>query len=97
MTENQLNNNLIKQTFDDIIKSSEDKRQYKAFILNNGLKVLLISDVDTDKSAAALEVNVGFMSDPRELQGLAHFLEHMLFLGTKKVYSNQTLNKFKNL
>lgn len=25
------------------------------------------------------------MSDPRELPGLAHFCEHMLFLGTEKV------------
>ena len=28
---------------------------------------------------------IGSMSDPWEILGLAHFLEHMLFLGTKKV------------
>jgi len=27
----------------------------------------------------------GHMVDPEELPGLAHFCEHMLFLGTKKV------------
>lgn len=26
----------------------------------------------------------GFMSDPKNLPGLAHFCEHMIFLGTKK-------------
>ncbi len=77
----------INKSYDNIIKSLGDKRDYKGFILNNGLKVLLISDPETDKSAAALDVNVGSMSDPRDLQGLAHFLEHMLFMGTKKVWT----------
>ncbi|KAJ0170064.1 hypothetical protein K1T71_014670 [Dendrolimus kikuchii] len=31
-----------------------------------------------------MDVNVGYLSDPEELPGLAHFCEHMLFLGTKK-------------
>jgi len=77
----------INKNYDNIIKSLGDKRDYKGFILNNGLKVLLISDPETDKSAAALDVNIGSMSDPRDLQGLAHFLEHMLFMGTKKVWT----------
>ena len=49
------------------------------------LQVLLISDSQTDKSAAAMDVHIGYMSDPPELPGLAHFCEHMLFLGTEKV------------
>ena len=35
------------------------------------------------KAAAALLVNVGSYHDPPHLQGLSHFLEHMLFLGTE--------------
>mmetsp|Transcript_23616 Transcript_23616/g.38591 ORF Transcript_23616/g.38591 Transcript_23616/m.38591 type:complete len:294 (-) Transcript_23616:16-897(-) len=35
------------------------------------------------KAATALLVNVGSYHDPPHLQGLAHFLEHMLFLGTE--------------
>jgi hypothetical protein len=31
-----------------------------------------------------MTVQVGNMEDPRELPGLAHFCEHMLFLGTAK-------------
>ena len=89
---NQLNSNLINESYDNIVKSVGDKRDYKAFVLNNGLKVLLISDVETDKSAAALDVNIGSMSDPREIQGLAHFLEHMLFLGTQKVFNSFITN-----
>jgi predicted Zn-dependent peptidase len=45
---------------------------------------LVISDKDAQKSAAALSVGVGSFSDPLDAQGLAHYLEHMLFMGTSK-------------
>lgn len=67
-----------------IVKSDNDNRDYRYLELENQLRVLLISDPDTDKSAASLDVHVGSGSDPKESPGLAHFLEHMLFLGTKK-------------
>jgi secreted Zn-dependent insulinase-like peptidase len=67
-----------------IQKGSIDDRQYQYFVLNNKLKVLLISDEDADKAAASMDVNVGSIHDPVDREGLAHFLEHMLFLGTKK-------------
>ena len=47
--------------------------------LSNEMKCLLIHDPEADKSAAALNVNVGSALDPRPLYGTAHFLEHMLF------------------
>ena len=36
------------------------------------------------KAAAALCVGAGSFHDPPHAQGMAHFLEHMLFMGTKK-------------
>ncbi|EPS63741.1 hypothetical protein M569_11043, partial [Genlisea aurea] len=36
------------------------------------------------KAAAAMCVGIGSFSDPHEAQGLAHFLEHMLFMGSKE-------------
>ncbi|XP_026833292.1 insulin-degrading enzyme isoform X2 [Drosophila erecta] len=68
----------------NIEKSLQDTRDYRGLQLENGLKVLLISDPNTEFSAAALSVQVGHMSDPTNLPGLAHFCEHMLFLGTEK-------------
>jgi insulysin len=65
-------------------KHTNDKRNYQALVLSNGLKVLLISDSTLEKSAAALDVQVGFFADSAERLGLSHFLEHMLFLGTSK-------------
>lgn len=44
---------------------------------------MLISDPDTDTSGCSLVVQVGSFDDPG-IEGLAHFCEHMLFLGTKK-------------
>lgn len=53
-------------------------------MLDNGLRVLLVSDPKFNKSSAALVVRVGQIDDPRDREGMAHFLEHMLFLGTEK-------------
>ena len=78
----------ISKVIYSIIKSESDDRQYRGLVLTNGLKVLLISDPKTDMSSAALEINVGSMSEPKAIPGLAHFLEHMLFLGSKKVLKN---------
>jgi insulysin len=58
-------------------------RETRALTLDNGIRVFLVSDKEADHSAAALAVNVGSMNDAGRY-GLAHFLEHMLFLGTKK-------------
>ncbi|CAN0120298.1 unnamed protein product [Ectocarpus sp. 6 AP-2014] len=52
--------------------------------LPSGIKAIVISDPDTKISAAAMDVHVGYFSDPDDLPGLAHFCEHLLFLGTDK-------------
>ena len=60
-----------------------DDRDYRVLTLENGLQALLVSDPEADKAAASMNVRVGSAQDPDDLQGLAHFLEHMLFLGTE--------------
>jgi insulysin len=65
-------------------KSENDNREYRYLTLGNNLRVLLVSDPAAEKSAAALNVHVGSHQNPRERPGLAHLLEHMLFLGTEK-------------
>ena len=67
-----------------VVKSPVDNRDYRYVVMENGLRALLISDPDTDKSAAAVDVNVGSYQDPDNRLGLAHFLEHMLFMGNEK-------------
>ncbi|MBY4677967.1 insulinase family protein [Marinobacterium arenosum] len=67
-----------------IHKSPNDHRSYLGFTLPNHMKVLVISDPDSHKAAASLDVDVGSNANPHDRPGLAHFLEHMLFLGTEK-------------
>ncbi|PWZ00255.1 hypothetical protein BCV70DRAFT_206508 [Testicularia cyperi] len=68
----------------DLEISAQDDMRYRLVRLSNGLEALVIQDPKTDKSSAAMDIRVGHLSDPEELQGLAHFCEHLLFMGTKK-------------
>ncbi|KAL4202082.1 hypothetical protein AMTRI_Chr02g261950 [Amborella trichopoda] len=61
----------------EILKPRIDKREYRRIVLSNCLECSL-------PCAAAMDVNVGSFSDPEGLEGLAHFLEHMLFYASKK-------------
>ncbi|KAI7895156.1 Metalloenzyme, LuxS/M16 peptidase-like protein [Mucor mucedo] len=76
-------------------KSDNDDRDYRLIKLaTNDLQVLLVHDKDTDKSSAALDVHVGHISDPTDLQGLAHFCEHLLFMGTEKYPKENDYNQY---
>lgn len=66
------------------IKSPNDDNAYRYLTLDNDLRVLLVSAPESDKAAASMNVAVGSGDDPAEREGLSHFLEHMLFLGTEK-------------
>lgn len=56
---NKMNDSAIKRITNDIVKSPEDKREYRGLELANGIKAMLISDPTTDKSSAALDVHIG--------------------------------------
>ena len=82
------------KNFSKIIQSKNDKRIYKNTILKNNLSCLLISDKETVKSAASITVKVGYYLDPPNRSGLAHFLEHLLFLGSEKFPQYNEYNDF---
>jgi secreted Zn-dependent insulinase-like peptidase len=68
-----------------VVSSPADERTYEWVRLDaNGLEVLLISDPSATKAAAAVDVRVGSLSDPSPWAGLAHAVEHFLFLGTER-------------
>lgn len=51
----------VKSVHEDVIKPPGDKRSYRGLLLQNEMKVMLISDPTTDKSSAALQVGVGML------------------------------------
>lgn len=77
-------NILTADTKDNIIKSKNDSRNYEVVKLANELEIILVSDPSLDRSAVALAVNAGSYDEIDGFWGQAHYLEHMLFLGTKK-------------
>jgi len=62
-----------------------DDRSYRVIRLPNKLEALLVHDPETDKSSASVNVNVGSFSDADDMPGMAHAVEHLLFMGTEKV------------
>lgn len=58
-----------------------DRRSYQDAVLANGLRVLAIQDTDAVFAAACANVQAGYFDDPA-LPGAAHFLEHMVHLGS---------------
>jgi len=71
-----------------IIKNNTDKRQFVGGKLDNGIKYVLVQDKILTQSYVSVAINVGSYHNPKNYDGLAHFLEHMLFMGSKK-YPNE--------
>ncbi|KAK4875109.1 hypothetical protein RN001_011531 [Aquatica leii] len=57
-------------------------------------KVLKSNIKGTKLAAAALCIGVGSFSDPKDIPGLAHFLEHMVFMGSKKFPQENDFDSF---
>lgn len=62
--------------------SDTDYRSFRTLTLDTGLTVLLVQDERAAKAAAAIALPIGNLDDPDSQLGLAHYLEHMLFLGS---------------
>jgi secreted Zn-dependent insulinase-like peptidase len=78
-----------------IRKPRADLREYRHIQLENGFSAILISDSEnTNMSGAALAVGVGSLDEPDEYPGLAHFLEHMVFMGTEKYPGENEFSDF---
>lgn len=72
-------------------KPRSDMKNYKLIKLQNGLKAILSTHPELKKtsddktknateksSAVALCIDFGSFDDPKEVQGLSHFIEHLV-------------------
>lgn len=90
------------QVLETPIKSENDTRDYRIIKLPNGLKAILIQQLDDENSeqksedaaAVYLVVRVGSFDEPPHVLGLAHFLEHLMFMGCEKYPGENSLIDF---
>ena len=61
---------------------SRGQKKIANIMLPNGMQALLISDPFASESSGAVSIEAGAWDDPKEFPGMAHFVEHLLFLGT---------------
>ena len=61
--------------------------------LKNNLKYVLNQDKKFRSTTIFIFIRVGSKHENEQEQGMAHFLEHLLFKGTKKFKTNMILNK----
>ena len=75
---------LLRDDSENVLQPLGDSRDFRWIQLGNEMHVVLVSDPEIKHAGAALEIDVGASFDPKDIPGLAHFLEHMLFMGSKK-------------
>lgn len=78
----------------NVIKSPKDTNNYYTSVLPNGIKYLIIHDPSADRSACSLDVGMGSLYNPDTVEGLAHCVEHVLFLGTEKYPSKNEFSDY---
>ncbi len=61
-----------------------DQMQTRIYTLDNGLKVYLSVNTEKPRIQTFIAVRTGSKNDPAETTGLAHYLEHLMFKGTKQ-------------
>ncbi|ORC84466.1 putative peptidase, putative,metallo-peptidase, Clan ME, Family M16 [Trypanosoma theileri] len=78
----------------EIITPSVFHIKHFGYILKNGVKCIIIQDPSATVPCAAMNIRVGQLNDPDILPGLAHFCEHMLFMGTDKYPGDGEYNEY---
>ena len=74
------------------VKGKSDWREFRCLELENGLTLILVHDNTSPTLAAAATVPIGAAADP--IPGLAHFCEHMCFLGSRKYPGENEYKKY---
>jgi len=69
---------------------------YQTYTLSNGLRIIHKPD-STAVTYCGLVINTGSRDELEDEQGMAHFIEHMLFKGTEKRRSGHIINRLENV
>uniref|UniRef100_A0A0A9XBU9 Insulin-degrading enzyme n=1 Tax=Lygus hesperus TaxID=30085 RepID=A0A0A9XBU9_LYGHE len=85
---------MIKNMSRTIIAPKSLRAKHFGYVLPNGVKCVLVHDDTVKMPAVAMSIHTGQLNDPVLLPGLAHFCEHMLFMGTTKFPSESEYSSF---
>jgi len=77
-----------------LFNPSMQKRSVAKIHLKNGIEAYLISDPDAKHSATSVAVKAGAWNDPADYPGMAHFVEHVLFMGNKSYPEENGYSKY---
>ncbi len=69
---------------------------YQTHTLSNGLRIIHKSD-ESAVTYCGIVINTGSRDEADNEQGIAHFIEHMLFKGTEKRRSSHIINRLENV
>jgi len=69
-----------------------DNRPYHRYTLSNAVRLLLIPMHGVNSIATSVMVGVGSRYETPQINGISHFLEHMVFKGTKKYPTTDDVN-----
>lgn len=75
-------------------RPSDISRRPPQTTLSNGLRVRLLPQSGHSQAAVVVRVHAGAHDAPRDYPGLAHFLEHLLFLGSRGYRAEDGLMAF---
>jgi len=70
---------------------------YKKITLKNGVRLILVPRPDVHSIATAVMVGVGSRYETKEINGISHFLEHMVFKGTEKYPTTDDVNTIEKI
>src|SRR4030042_1936441 len=68
------------------------KLPYDKSALKNGVRLMMIPMTGVNSVATSVMVAVGSRYETPEVNGISHFLEHMVFKGTKKYPTTEDVN-----
>lgn len=68
-------------------------QQITDYTLKNGARIILVPQQDTKSATTLIMYPVGSRYEPAKLQGVSHYIEHLMFKGTQKRKNTLTLTR----
>lgn len=70
---------------------------FRHAVLDNGLTIIAETSTEAHTAAVGFFVKTGARDEPRELMGVSHFLEHMVFKGTEHRSADDVNREFDRI